>query len=414
MADSKAEARSLVEVEQPAPIREPWPEEVEEPSRRARARSYFREHPGAKWILLVALLVLVVAVFAIWSYYAARETTDDAQIDAHIIPISARVGGTVIKINFNDNQYVPAGVVLIQLDPTDYQVALERARANLQDAVARAQAAHTGVPVTSTTSSSQLQNAQAALRAAQQQVDAARAQLRDAEARYALAVQDLERYKRLVERDEIPRQQYDTALTNEQRAAASVDAAKAAVADAQSRVQQAESQVESAMSAPKQVAISRSQASAADAQVAVEKAALSQAELNLQYTTIRAPVNGIVSKRTVELGEVIQAGQPLVADVNLDDIWATANYKETQLKYMRPGQPATIHVDTNGRDYRGHVDSFGGATGARFSLLPPENATGNYVKVVQRIPVKLVFEGGQDPQHLLRPGMSVEPTVRVK
>src|SRR5207248_9719796 len=126
------------------------------------------------------------------------------------------------------------------------------------------------------------------------------------------------------------------------------------------------------------------------------------------------PVNGVASKRTVELGEVIQAGQPLVADVNLDDIWVTANYKETQLKYMRPGQAATIHVDTTGREYRGHVESFGGATGARFSLLPPENATGNYVKVVQRIPVKLVFETGQDTQHLLRPGMSVEPTVRVK
>ena len=155
----------------------------------------------------------------------------------------------------------------------------------------------------------------------------------------------------------------------------------------------------------------RYRAGAADAQVARAQAALDLAKLNLQYTTVRASFNGIVSKKTVEPGQVLQPGQPLMALINLDDLWVTANYKETQLRQMRPGQPATIHVDAFGRDYNGHVDSLAGASGARFSLLPPENATGNYVKVVQRIPVKIVFEKGQDPEHLLRPGMSVEPTV---
>jgi membrane fusion protein (multidrug efflux system) len=364
--------------------------------------------------VLAILIILIVLGYAVWSYYASRESTDDAQIDGHIVPISARVGGTVEKVNVDDNQYVEAGTVLVQLDPTDYQVAVARARAELQDATATLQAARTGVPLTHTTTTSTLSNAQASLNAAQQEVTASQARLREAEAQYKLAADDVRRFAQLVRKDEIPQQRYDTAVTAEQQAAATVDAARAAVANAQSHVAQAEAMVRGAETAPQQLAITRAKAGAAQANVARLQATLQQAELNLQYTVIRAPVTGIVSKKTVEPGEVIQPGQPVLALVNLEDVWVTANFKETQLKNMRPGQPAEIEVDAYGRTYKGHVDSIGGATGARFSLLPPENATGNYVKVVQRVPVKIVFEKGQDPQHLLRPGMSVVPTVITK
>ena len=396
------------------PPREPWPEEAGPPSRGARAQGYFRAHPRAKWVLLAIILLLCVGGYAIWNYYASRESTDDAQIDGHIVPISARVGGTVEKVNVNDNQYVEAGTVLVQLDPTDYQVIVDRARAELQDDMATLQAARTGVPLTHTTTSSTLSNAEASLRAAEQEVTASQARLREAEAQYKLAAEDVRRFSLLVKKDEIPQQRYDTAVTGEQQAAAAVDAGRAAVANAQSHVAQAQAMVEAAKSAPQQVAITRAKAGSAEANVERLKATLQQAELNLQYTVIRAPATGIVSKKTVEPGEVIQPGQPLLALVNLEDVWVTANFKETQLKNMRPGQSAKIEVDAFGRTYNGHVDSIGGATGARFSLLPPENATGNYVKVVQRVPVKIVFEKGQDPQHLLRPGMSVVPTVLIK
>jgi len=394
--------------------REPWPEEAEPTARGGRAQGYFRAHPRAKWVLLAIILIVVGVGYAVWSYYASRESTDDAQIDGHIVPISARVGGTVEKVNVDDNQYVEAGTVLVQLDPTDYQVAVDRARAELQDAMASLQAARTGVPLAHTTTSSTLSNAQASLRAAQQEVTASQARLREAEAQDKLAADDVRRLAQLVKKDEIPQQRYDTAVTTEQQAAASVDAARAAVSNAQSHVAQAEAMVQGAQTVPQQLAITRAKAGSAEANVARLQATLQQAELHLQYTVIRAPNTGIVSKKTVEPGEVIQPGQPVLALVNLEDVWVTADFKETQLKNMRPGQPAQIEVDAYGRNYKGHVDSIGGATGARFSLLPPENATGNYVKVVQRVPVKIVFEKGQDPQHLLRPGMSVVPTVLIK
>lgn len=412
MADQQITTRPPAEAEPPA--REPWPEEAGASSRGGRARGFFHTHPRAKWFVLALILILVVALYAVWSYYGSRESTDDAQIDGHIVPISARVGGTVEKVNVDDNQYVEAGTVLVQLDPTDYQVAVDRARAELQDAMATLQAARTGVPLTHTTTSSTLSNAQASLQAAQQEVTASQARLREAEAEYKLAADDVRRFAQLVKKDEISQQRYDAAVTAEQQAAASVDAARAAVANARSHVAQAEAMVEGAQSAPQQVAITRAKAGSAAANVVRLQATLQQAELNLQYTVIRAPATGIVSKKTVEPGEVIQPGQPVLALVNLEDVWVTANFKETQLKHMRPGQPAEIEVDAYGRTYKGHVDSIGGATGARFSLLPPENATGNYVKVVQRVPVKIVFEKGQDPQHLLRPGMSVVPTVLIK
>lgn len=394
-------------------VREPWPEEVP-PSKKQRAKTFFREHPHARWILVLVILAVVVAGAYIWHYYSIRESTDDAQIDGHIVPVSSRVPGTAVKVNFEENQFVEAGTVLVQLDPKDYEVAVERARAELADAQAAAQAAQTGVPITSTTTTSQTSTAQAALNAANREVDAANARLREAQANYNKVAQDLKRYEQLLAKDEISRQQYDATVAAEQSARATVDAARAAIATAESHVAQAEAGVRSAQTGPQQVAVTTARAKAAQASVQRAQAALQQAELNLQYTTVKAPFAGIVSKRNVEPGQVVQAGQPLVSVVDLDDIWVTANFKETQLGKMQSGQHATIHVDTYDHDYHGYVESIGGATGARFSLLPPENATGNYVKVVQRIPVRIRFDKGQDPKHLLRPGMSVEPTVIVK
>ena len=406
-------------------------------------RPSFRDRPRAKFIVGgAALLLLGVAAF-VWHYYSNRESTDDAQIDGHINPISPRVGGTVIAIEVNDNQYVEAGTVLVKLDPKDFQVAVEKAQADLASAKAAAQAARTGVPVTTTTTGSrvstsqaQLQMSQAGLLVAQKQVEAARARrtaaqahLAEAQANHTKAARDLDRMKQLISKDEVSQQQYDAAVATATASEAAVDSARADVSEANQSVQVAESQLTqaqaeidkaraelaSAQSAPQQVAIERARAASADARVQEAQAALDQAELNLQYTVVRAPVSGQVSKKTVELGQIVQPGQPLMALVPLQDIWVTANFKETQLKNMRPGQPVTISVDAlGGRDFKGHVQSLAAATGEKFSLLPPENATGNYVKVVQRIPVKIVFEKGEDPQHLLRPGMSVEPTVITK
>lgn len=391
------------------------PQEVAEQPRREKSRSYFQEHPRAKWALLTILLVAAVGGYFLWRHYAAQETTDDAQIDGNIVPIASRISGWVTEINVEDNQFVKAGAVLVRLDPKDYQVALDRAQAELADAEANFRAADVGVPVTSTTTTSQLRNAEAALAAARQEVDMTNARLIEAQANHSKAAADLARYTQLVEKNEIPRQLYDTAVSSEKATRATVDAAQAAVATAQSHVRQAEAQVRAAETAPQQVAITRARAGAAEATAKRARAAVEQAQLNLQYTTIIAPVDGVISKKqNVQLGQIVQPGQPLLAIVPLEDIWVTANFKETQLKKMRPGQHAIIHVDAYGREYNAHVDSMGAATGARFSLLPPENATGNYVKVVQRVPVKLVFEKGQDPEHLLRPGMSVEPTVFTK
>ena len=387
--------------------------EDEQESRSARRRAVLRS-PRARLLLGLLAIIIVVAGILVWHHYAIRESTDDAQIEADIVPIGARVGGTVKAVHVEDNQPVEAGTVLVELDPTDYEVDLRRAEAELANAIANASAARTNVPIASTTTSSQLQTAQANLASAQKQVDAAEARLREAQANYTKAARDLARYKQLVERDEIPRQQYDYAVAAEQAARASVDSARAAVASARSQVAQAEAQVREASTAPQQLAVSRAKAGSAIAGVQKNQAAVDQARLNLSYAIIRALSSGIVDKKSVQPGQIIQAGQPLFSLVPFERMWVVANFKETQLKNMRINQPATIHVDAYGRDYKGHVDSFGGATAARFSLLPPENATGNYVKVVQRVPVKIVFDIGQDPEHLLRPGMSVVPTVITK
>ena len=383
-------------------------------NRRDRARNYLRRNPKMRWWILGAVLVLVVGGLMAWRYYAVRESTDDAQIEGDIYPVSARISGTVTKVLVDDNQYVEAGTVLVQIDPTDYDVAEKRAEADLADAQANAKAARTGVPIAATTTANQLESARANVAAAKQEVDAANARLQEAKANHNKAAADLKRYQALVAKDEVSRQQYDAVVATEAAAAATVDSAAAQVATAQSHVQQAIAAEKAAGTAPQQVAVTEARAGGAEAGTARAQAALDQAKLNLQYTTVRAPVSGIVSKKSVEPGQVVQAGQPLVAIVPLQNLWVVANFKENQLKDIRVGQKATIHVDAFGKDYKGHVDSFGGATAARFSLLPPENSTGNYVKVVQRVPVKIVFEPGQDPQHQLRPGLSVVPTVITK
>jgi membrane fusion protein (multidrug efflux system) len=408
---------------------EPKMQDSEE-ERPASARIFSRENIRKRKNILLPVLVAVLVLGGIsyWWHSTFWESTDDAQIDGHINPVSARVGGHVSSLNFRDYQYVAKGTLLVEIDPTDYRVAIERARAEYTDALAAAEAARINVPITSVqtksgiaSSSADVSSARADVSATEKQLDAARARLRENEANNVKAQSDLARYRPLVERDIISRQQYDQTVAAAASAAAAVDAAKALVTasmeqvkQARGRLRKAQAELAAARTGPQQVSVSRSRADSANAAVQRYKAALDQAELNLRYTRVIAPVSGVVGKRTVEVGQNVQPGQVLLSIVPLDDIWVTANFKETQLHRMRPGQKVRISVDTYGRNYSGHVDSIAGASGARFSLFPPENATGNYVKVVQRIPVKIVFEKGQDSEHLLRPGMSVVPSVRVK
>jgi membrane fusion protein, multidrug efflux system len=390
------------------------------------------------------VVLLIVLAIAVWLWLTAgRESTDDAQVDAHVTQIAARVGGSVLRVPVADNQQVDAGAVLVEIDPRDYQVALERARAELADAQAAAAAAQTNVPITSTTATSNVTNAQGSVEqarggvdAAQKEVEAsharlatARARLREAQANSAKTARDVERLRGLLAKDEVSQQQFDAASAAADAAKAAADSAASQVNEAEAGIrvaesrlvqarggqQQAEAGLRTAQTAPEQVAAMRARAESALARVKQTQAALAQAELNLQYVTVKAPQRGVVSRKSVEIGQVIQPGQPLMALIPLDNVWVTANFKETQLTNMRPGQRSTIKVDAyGGRQFKGRVDSIAPATGARFSLLPPENATGNYVKVVQRVPVKIVLDAGQDPEHLLRPGMSVVPTVYTK
>ena len=404
-----------------------------EAQRRDANEGFFKRHPAAKPIVfLVAILALLLVG---WFWWESRhwENTDDAQVDGYIYPISARVSGHVVQVNFDDGQVVHKGDVLVKLDPTDYQVALQRAQADYADSQASAQAAEFGVPISSVGSSEQirsakadLQNAEAGLAAAQKQAAAAQAQVVEAQANAKKLNADVERYQQLLGKREISQQQFDSAVAAATGANATVEARQASVLAAQAQVQQAQSRITQANAeirnaeiTPKQVAATQAKAKSAAAQVERYKSALDQAQLNLQYTTITAPVDGVVGRRSVQVGQNVQTGQDLMSIVPLRDIWVTANFKETQLTYMRPGQPVKVKVDTyGGRTWHGHVTSIGGATGARYSLLPPENATGNYVKVVQRIPVRIDFDNNNSPDFnkdgLLRPGMSVEPDVKVR
>ena len=370
---------------------------------------------------------MLVGGLFLWRYFGSYESTDDAQADVHLYPVSARISGYVVKVNANDNQWVQQGTVLVEIDPTDYQVAVAQAQANLDSAEATAQALNITVPITSVDTSSQLkstasdvENADAGVIAAQRQLAAAHAQVEAAEASDVRAQDDLKRYKLLVDKREVAPQVYDQALATAKSSTATVAAAIANESAAQQFVQQAGSRVtsanashQSAETGPQQVSSTRARVRAAIADVEQKRALLNQAQLNLQYTKIIAPVTGEVNK-TVVVGLNVQPGQQLLTVVPLDEVWVTANFKETQLSRMRVGQRAEIHVDSSGRSLKGHVDSIAGATGPLFSLLPPENATGNYVKIVQRVPVKIVLEPGENRDLLLRPGMNVVPDVYLK
>jgi membrane fusion protein (multidrug efflux system) len=366
-----------------------------------------------KLFLAIGSVSALIGSLIAWRYYAARETTDNAQVDGYITVVSARVSGTAQQVNFNNDDVIEKDQVLVQLDPADYQVALERARAELAEAQRNAVASRTTVPLTSTTANSGVTTATAGVASAERQASAAHARVREAQAGHTRAAQDLERMQALIAQDEISHQQYDASVAAEQSSRATLDAALAEASAAESQVAQARSQLSAVETAPEQITISRSRAGSAEALVAQKEAAVKRAELDLQYTTVKAPSRGIAGQRNVQVGQVGQAGVPFLALVNVDDLWCTANFKETQLANMRVGQKAQLHVDALQRTFAGHVSSIGGATGARFSLLPPENATGNYVKVVQRVPVKILFD--KDPElQRIRPGMSVVVTVPTK
>ncbi len=396
-----------------------------------------------KWIIALTMLGgLSIAGYTVWQRLSKEETTDDAQIDGTIVPISARINGNVVAVMAQDEVAVKAGDVLVQLDTKDLQVALDKAEADLADAEANLRSARSDVPATSASTAGALSTARsvkddasAALSSAEQQLGVFRARLavtqanvRVAQANRNKAAQDVERYKSLVAKDEVSRETYDQAVAAEQAASATVDSQQAAVTEAQqniavaeraveqarARVSQAEAGVQAASAGPEQVKAVESHAQAAQAVVAQKKTEVEQAKLNLSYATITAPVNGVIGRKAVDVGQNVAAGQQLMVIVALDDIWVTANFKETQLKDMRIGQKVTFEVDATGRTYHGQVERIAGASGAKFSLLPPENATGNYVRVVQRIPIRISIDPGQNGDHALRPGMSVTPKVQIR
>jgi len=383
--------------------------------------------PRGRLYLAAGIIVLLLAGFFLWRYFSSYENTDDAQVDGHLMPLSARISGYVLKVNVDDNQMVKAGTVLVEIDPRDYEVAFDQAQANLADAQGTARSQGISVPVASVSTSSQVSSsesdvlsADAGIRAAQEQLDAAQAQLTQAEANDVKAQDDVARYKQLADKQEVSQQTYDYSLAAAKGSAAGVVAARASVdgavqqvAQARDKLLAAQASLRSSQTGPQQVAATRARAQSAYADVLEKQALVEQAQLNLQYTKIIAPVDGVVQKN-VEVGMNVQPGQQLLTIVPLADVWVTADFKETQLAHMRAGQPAEIHVDATNRDYKGHVDSIPGASGARLSLLPPENATGNYVKVVQRLPVKIVLNPGEDSDYSLRLGMSVEPKVFVR
>ncbi len=387
-------------------------------------RSYSRSKLRRNMLIAGGVLVVLVVAIVMWRYFSSYESTDDAQVDVHLYPVSARISGYVIRVNVDDNQWVQKGTVLAEIDPKDYEVAVAQAQANLANAEATAQSLNITVPIASVSTSSQLtstasdiENAAAGVAAAEKQLVAAHAQLEQAEAADVKAQDDLRRYKLLVDKKEVAEQVYDQAVATAKASTAGVAGAQAnegaaqqAVQQARGRLVQAQATHQYAQTGPQQVSSTRARVRAAIADVEQKRALLEQAQLNLQYTKIVAPVAGQVNK-TVVVGLNVQPGQQLLTVVPLDEVWITANFKETQLKHMRLGQKAKIHVDSTGRTVNGHVDSIAGATGPLFSLLPPENATGNYVKIVQRIPVKIVLEPGENKNRELRPGMNVVPDV---
>ena len=385
--------------------------------------------PRRHFVIFGIVVAVLVGAFLFWWHSTFYEDTDDAQVSGHLVQISSRIAGQIVKVNVEENQYVEAGTVVAEIDPRDFEVAVRQSDASRQGAEASAQAAQGSVPITGINTGSTLTSAGADVRGssagveqAQKQLESAHARVEQARANNDKAQLDLKRYAPLVEKDVISRQQFDAAVA----AAAST---KAGLADAQAgeqaadqgvriarqRLDQAHAQLETAQTGPQQMAIQRARANQASAQAQQASAALEQARLNLSYTRIVAPISGIITRKSLELGQNVSVGQNLMTLVSLDGVWITANFKETQLRRMKQGQPVEIKLDAYGRKYEGTITQIGGATGSMMSLFPPENATGNYVKVVQRIPVRIDLKNPNDNRdHLLRPGLSVVPSVRVK
>jgi membrane fusion protein, multidrug efflux system len=430
MPETETQTPAAENQSQPPQQAQAAPQQTMAPRKRRRA------------LLIVAIIGVLVAVggFLFYQYAQTYESTDDAQVDAHLNGVSSRIQGTVTAVFVDENQFVSEGQVLAKIDPRDYQVAAEQAQAQLSQSQADIAAEHPNVPITQTTNETNISTSQAqvdtqlaGLAAAEQDTAAARqrlnqseAQLREAEANNAKAQADLERYRALVEKDEIPRTQFDQIVATAKAQAATVDSANAAVsvnkasvesaariAD-QRRSQVAEARTRLAQSnrnAPQELARSQATLKAKQAQANAAKAGVDKALLDLSYTNVIAPAAGIIGKRSVEVGSTVQPGQQLFTIAQIGDIWVTANFKETQLQRMRPGQKAKIHIDAFDQDFNGYVESMPAASGSITSLLPPENATGNFVKVVQRLPVRLRFDKKQTGLDRLRPGMSAVPKV---
>src|SRR5881396_3879797 len=382
-------------------------------------------NPKIRRLVVGGGALVLAAIAGLFAYYYNRESTDDAQVDGHITPMASKVYGRVAQVLVDDNQAVKAGQVLVKIDPRDYQAALDQAKASLTLAESEARSAGVDVPRTRENVASGNSSADAQLLGAQADLARAQATVEKSRANAELAKADLARYLPLMEKGEISKQQYDAAKANADATASAlkadqeklaqaqrnVDVTKAQLDAAKARVEQAHAGVAAAHADVKQVNMKAADAQAKIAKVEQARAAVEAAELNLSYTEITAPVDGVATHKQVEPGQIVQAGQGLLVVVPLESVWVTANFKETQLKNMKPGQKAEVKVDTYGKTFSGHVDSIAGATGSVLSLLPPENATGNYVKVVQRIPVKIVLDPISSEKAVLRPGMNVDATV---
>ena len=391
-----------------------------------RVRGFVAQHPLGMVLGAVALVLLLIGGALLLRYFNSYESTDDAEIDGHLNSLTPRIGGTITRVYVENTNYVKAGQSLVDIDPRDYRTALEQAQGAYAQSLAQLKAANPNVPITETSNQTTISTGEADVIAAQKAVDEAEqeyqarlAQIRQAEAQNVKALTDVKRYELLVVKEEVSREQYDTVVANAKSQTATVDSASAlaeaarrAVEERRAQLMQAQSRLaEAQRNAPRQVAVRQADVSTREADVQAAKAQLDQAGLNLSYTKIVAPVDGVVSNRTAEVGQQVAAGAQLLQISQLDDIWVTANFKETQVRRMRAGQSVDIHVDAFDQTFPGYIESLPGSTGAVTSLLPPENATGNYVKVVQRLPVRIRFKKGVDPQHRLRLGMSVEPKV---
>jgi len=388
-----------------------------------------KKHPLRNAIIIVAAVIIVVAGVLWWLHARQFESTDDAQVDAHISGVAARIAGTITGVYVEQDQFVKAGEVVVDLDPRDYKVALAQAQSQLAQALGQTSAEQPNIPVTEVTNqtniataNSGVASAQAAVAAAEQNYQAALEKVREAEANNVKAQADVGRYRPLVEKDEVPREQFDQVVATAKSSAATVAANQASAQAALQQVDEAREQLrqaqeradEAVKNAPRQIAIRRADVQSRQAAVEAARAQVEQATLNLSYCKIITPVNGIVAKRMAEVGQTVSPGQEVFLITQIDDLWVTANFRETQLKRMRPGQSARIHVDALSQDFDGYVEYMPAASGSVTSLLPPENATGNFVKIVQRLPVRIRFKKNQRGMERLRPGMSVEPKVALQ